>query len=109
MHPFVDAMLNVLAENGARTTRPAVVTQLMVRNNAKFKKNQQHMQKTTDEIIAYRRAHPKEEKDLLNSMLYDVDPKTGKPMRDELITAQMKTFLVAGKSFCRQSGPSLIH
>ncbi len=97
MHPFVDAMLGVLAENGARITRPALITQLMFRNNAKFKQNQRYMQKVTNEIIAHRRAYPKAEKDLLNAMLYDVDPRSGKPMRDELIAAQMKTFLIAGK------------
>ena len=97
MHPFAEAMLNVLAENGARVTRPAVLTQLRFRSNAKFKDDQSRMNKVAAEIIAHRRANPKPEKDFLNAMLYDKDPKTGKSMRDELIIAQMKTFLIAGE------------
>jgi cytochrome P450/NADPH-cytochrome P450 reductase len=42
-----------------------------------------------------------EKKDLLNAMIHGVDPKTGEKLRDELIIAQMITFLIAGQSFER--------
>ena len=97
MHPYVDAMLNILQESGARTTRPAFISAFRYAENAKFKEDEALMEKTAQDIIENRRANPTEEKDLLNAMIYGKDPKTGEIMRDELIAAQMTTFLIAGK------------
>jgi cytochrome P450/NADPH-cytochrome P450 reductase len=101
MHPFVDAMVNVLAQNGSRSTRPALVNKFMYRANAKFDEDEKLMKRTSQEIVDHRRAHPVEKKDLLNAMIHGVDPKTGEKLRDELIIAQMITFLIAGQSFER--------
>ena len=46
--------------------------------------------------VQHRRDNPTEKKDLLNAMIYGKDPKTGSTMRDDLIAANMQTFLVAG-------------
>ena len=97
MHPFVNAMVGVLAHNGAKSTRPALVNKLMYTANAKFVENSNMMKRTSQEIVDRRRAHPVDKKDLLNAMIYGVDPKTGQTLRDELIIAQMGTFLVAGR------------
>ena len=97
MHPFVSAMVNVLAQNGARATRPALVNKMMYSANAKLVEDRKLMQKISQEIVDRRRSHPIEKNDLLNAMIFGVDPKTGEKLRDELITAQMITFLVAGK------------
>jgi len=97
MHPFVDAMLNILQESGARSIRPAFLTALMRQTNAQFVKDVQLLKRTGKEIIDNRRANPTDKKDLLNAMIYGVDPKTGQCMRDELITEQMSTFLIAGQ------------
>jgi cytochrome P450 / NADPH-cytochrome P450 reductase len=97
MHPFVEAMVNVLAHNGSRSVRPAFVNRMMYQANAKFVENAKLMKRISQEILDHRRAHPKEKKDLLNAMMNGVDPKTGEKMRDELVIAQMNTFLVAGQ------------
>jgi len=97
MHPFVHAMLNVLHESGARTTRPALISTLLYAGNAKYLEDEATLQKTAQQIIENRRANPTGEKDLLNAMIYGKDPISGEVMRDELIVAQMVTFLIAGK------------
>lgn len=97
MHPFVDAMLNVLSESGNRGSRPAIVTRFMYKTNAKFEESRQTIRDTSANIIKHRREHPSDKSDLLNAMLYGKDPKTGEVMRDELIGAQMSTFLIAGE------------
>lgn len=96
MHPFVDAMLNVLLESGARTTRPAFISAFRYAGNAKFLEDEAMLKKTAQQIIDNRRANPTDENDLLNAMVCGKDPKTGEKMRDELIIAQMNTFLIAG-------------
>lgn len=105
MHPYVDAMINILQESGARATRPAFISAFRYAGNAKFEEDEALLKKIAQEIIENRRANPTEEKDLLNAMIYGKDPKTGQIMRDELIAAQMTTFLIAGKiRFRRMNG-----
>ncbi|KFY98043.1 hypothetical protein V500_01808 [Pseudogymnoascus sp. VKM F-4518 (FW-2643)] len=95
MHPFVDAMMNVLQESGARATRPSFISAMHFSENAKFLESEEILKKTAQQIIDNRRANGAR-KDLLNAMIYGKDPKTGLVMRDELIAAQMTTFLIAG-------------
>ena len=97
MHPFVDAMVNVLAQNGARSTRPALVNKLMYKANTKLAEDKKLMQRISQDIVDRRRAHPLDKNDLLNAMIHGVDPKTGEKLRDQLIIAQMITFLIAGQ------------
>jgi cytochrome P450 / NADPH-cytochrome P450 reductase len=97
MHPFVEAMVNVLAHNGSRSIRPAFVNRMMYQANAKFVEDGKLMKRISQEIVDHRRAHPKEKNDLLNAMINGVDPKTGERLRDELVIAQMITFLIAGQ------------
>lgn len=96
MHPYVDAMLNVLEESGARATRPTFISALKYSGKAKFAESEAILKKTAQQIIENRRANPTGEQDLLNAMIYGKDPKTGQVMRDDLIAAQMTTFLIAG-------------
>jgi cytochrome P450 / NADPH-cytochrome P450 reductase len=105
MHPFVNAMLNVLTENGSRAFRPQPLTMLRFSSNNRFLADQKYMRSVSKEIIEYRRTHPTEKKDLLDTMLHGVDPKTGQPLRDDLIQAQMIGFLVAG-AFLTAENPS---
>ena len=100
MHPFVDAMLFVLKENGDRSTRPSLVTKMRYSANQKWADCQKVMNSTCQQIIDDRRAHPTEKADLLNTMLYGKDPKTDQAMRNGLIMSQMKNFLVAGELPC---------
>lgn len=97
MHPFVDAMLCWLKESGDKSQRGPVLNHLLFRKANRLQESWDFMTKIAGEIIANRRAHPTEKQDLLNAMIYGVDPKTGERMRDELIISEMITFLVAGQ------------
>lgn len=96
-HSFIEAMTYVFAENTARTTRPGLMTKLMTWTAKERARCQAHMREIGQKIIDERRANPTDKKDVLNTMLYGKDPKTGQVMRDELIAEQMITFLIAGE------------
>ena len=96
MHPFIEAMGAVLTENGNRSARPAFVTKAMRAREKQHFENQAYLRKVGLDIIRSRRENPKEGKDVLNTMIYGTDPKTGEVMREELISEQMLTFLIAG-------------
>lgn len=100
-HPFVSAMLGTLAAAGASGARPPFVNKALrlFRFQANNVSNAAVMNSIAQEIIDHRRKNPREVPDLLNTMIYGKDPKTGQSMRDELISAQMLTFLIAGTSF----------
>ena len=99
MHPFVAAMTGVLDFQGKRSNRPWILNQVFggAGEEAKFKEDAALMNRTAQEIIDRRRAEPSERRDLLSTMLNGKDPKTGMVMRDELIGANMITFLIAGE------------
>lgn len=113
MHPFVDAMLGVLSYSGVRASRPALYNKFMGSSEeAKFREDQATMDRIAKEVIDQRRANPTEKRDLLACMLNNKDPRTNSSMRDELIMANMVTFLIAGKSeapqgvlFCKHCVP----
>jgi cytochrome P450 / NADPH-cytochrome P450 reductase len=97
MHPFVDAMVGVLSESGARAQRPAFATYLMRSTQQKYDADIELLKKVAGEAIAERQAHPSDKKDLLNAMLKGRDPKTGERMTEQSIMNNMITFLIAGK------------
>ena len=97
MHPFVDAMTSVLSFAGSRATMPWIYNALNYSGTAKAKEDRETMNSIAQEIIDHRRTRPSERNDFLNMMLYNTDPKSGASMRDELIVANMITFLIAGK------------
>ncbi|KAM3077581.1 hypothetical protein ACMFMG_006917 [Clarireedia jacksonii] len=96
MHPFVDAMVGFLSESGDRARRPAFVTNMMHRKKAKFTHDQDFMFEVSQSLVQHRKDNPTDKKDLLNAMLSGKDPQSGNEMRDDLIIANMITFLVAG-------------
>ena len=100
MHPYVQAMTNTLAARsqvgqiGQRIKvllQPSYVAQL--------KADTAYMVDVGRELVQHRRDNPTDKQDLLNNMIHGKDPKTGETMRDELIAANMQTFLVAGAYF----------
>lgn len=96
MHPFIDAMGEFLKVSGVRARRDAI-TQLFYRaESQKYWEDIDLLRKTSESVIKTRRDHPTDKKDLLNGMLFGVDPKTGKTMSDDSIMDNMITFLVAG-------------
>lgn len=94
--PFVDAMVGFLSESGRRTQRPAVVTSLMKGKERKLRADTEFMDQVARDLVRHRKVNPTDKKDLLNAMIKGTDPKSGDGMRDELIMANMITFLVAG-------------
>jgi cytochrome P450 / NADPH-cytochrome P450 reductase len=98
LHPFVHAMTSMLAESGARANRPAFAQYFMRSAQQKYDADIALLKKVAGEVVAERRAHPSEKKDLLNAMINGRDPKTGESLSDESIMNNMITFLIAGKS-----------
>ena len=98
LHPFVQAMNSNLSASSDRLKVGAMVRKLMPWDKTveDVKKNGQYMQEVAHELVKIRRENPTEKRDLLNAMINNADPKTGEFMSDELISANMITFLIAG-------------
>ena len=96
LHPFLGAMSDFLRESGGRAQRPGLMTPLYRSEEQKYWKDIGILRKTSDEVVAHRRAHPSDRKDLLNAMLNGRDPKTGEQLSDSTITNNLITFLIAG-------------
>lgn len=96
MHPFVDAMVGFLSESGDRIRRPKFLTNMMRKKKAKYNEDQDFMFEVSQGLVQHRKENPTDKKDLLNAMLSGKDPQTKDEMRDDLIIANMITFLIAG-------------
>lgn len=96
VHPFVKAMVEVLLESGRRAVRPSLVKMLMKSADKKYAEDIEVLQSTAQSIVADKRAHPTDKKNLVNAMLNGKDPKTGERMTNESIADNMITFLIAG-------------
>lgn len=98
MHPFVGAMVDALAEAGARERRPEIASKLMLGTRRRYEADLHLMREVAEGLIAERRRDPDaaSKKDLLNLMLQGRDPTTGEGLSDENIRYQMVTFLIAG-------------
>ena len=96
VHPFVEAMREVLLEAGRRSNRPSIVKRFMTSADKKYHDDIQVMQSTAQGIVADKRANPSDKKSLVNAMLNGKDPKTGETMTNESIADNMITFLIAG-------------
>ncbi|WP_179405596.1 bifunctional cytochrome P450/NADPH--P450 reductase [Burkholderia guangdongensis] len=98
MHPFVGAMVDALAEAGARTRRPEIASKLLLRTRRAYDDDLALMREVADELIAERKRDPDaaQKKDLLGLMLSGRDPVTGEGLSDENIRYQLVTFLIAG-------------
>jgi cytochrome P450 / NADPH-cytochrome P450 reductase len=96
MHPFVQAMNRVFTELNSQDTIGGTLRNMIPGHKEQLTRDNEFILQTGADIVKRRREHPVEKKDLLNAMLYTKDPKTGLTMRDDLIVANMKTFLIAG-------------
>ncbi|KDQ16569.1 hypothetical protein BOTBODRAFT_129916 [Botryobasidium botryosum FD-172 SS1] len=95
-HPFVEAMGRYLTESGSRSRRPQLVQAMMRSATARYEADYKTMMDTCDEIVATRKSHPIDKKDLLNLMLLGKDAKTGEGLSEMNIKYQMITFVIAG-------------
>jgi cytochrome P450/NADPH-cytochrome P450 reductase len=96
LHPFVNAMVGLLAESGARARRPAVANYFLRSAQQKYDSDIALLKEVAKEVVAERKAHPSEKKDLLNAMINGRDAKTGEGLTEESILNNMITFLIAG-------------
>lgn len=97
MHPFVESMLGFLSLSQKLSVQPTLVTKFLgSADQARLHEYGEVMNKVAQDIVARRRSNPNGKQDMLNTLLYGKDPKTGAVMRDELIAAEMITFLIAG-------------
>ena len=96
MHPFVLAMNNTLSAGNGPSNLWDVIRVLRGSKSQSLEDDQGYMLEVAGKLTKHRREHPSEKKDLLNAMMNGKDPRTGEGMRDELISANMITFLVAG-------------
>lgn len=98
MHPFVEAMVGLLAGSGARARRPALINNLPTSENSKYWSDITYLRKLSQELIDARKNHPEDKKDLLNALILGRDPQTGQGLSDSSIVDNMITFLIAGLS-----------
>ena len=96
MHPFVQAMTRTLGAGNAPSSVYGIIQRLTGGKDKGVAEDQAFMGKTANELVQHRRDNPTDKKDLLNAMIRGKDPKTGQPMRDDLVSANMITFLIAG-------------
>lgn len=98
LHPFIQAMYEVLTEAGKKTNRflPSI---FYTSENKKYQKNIQLLRQTARDVIEERKKQPdgfKGRRDLLTAMIEGVDAKTGRKMTEESVIDNLITFLVAG-------------
>lgn len=97
LHPFVDSMVACLLLSDERSRWPSPLLKLRWNHNRKYNAHIRYLFDLCDELIAERRKNPYPDAgDMLNVMLHDKDPKTGKHLSDENIRMQIITFLIAG-------------
>lgn len=97
-HPFVQAMTNTLSNQSNARQVGGMIKRLMPGYQEQLRKDMEYQRQVSQDLVQHRRDHPTDKKDLLNALIYGKDPKTGKSMDDDLIAANMKTFLIAGES-----------
>ncbi|ALL77080.1 cytochrome P450 [Pseudonocardia sp. EC080610-09] len=94
-HPFIDAMLGVLAESQTRSRIPPALVRLRRGAERRFTRNLRLMTDTVGAILDERRSSGDPGDDLLGRMLTGTD-KQGRSLPDDNIVSQCITFLVAG-------------
>lgn len=97
MHPYVKAMVGTLTAANESPTLFGIIRDCTTGGKQKqLQEDRNTMNRIANDVVRQRREHPTEKRDLLNAMIKGKDPKTGETMRDELITANMVSFLTAG-------------
>ncbi|EOD50706.1 putative bifunctional p-450:nadph-p450 reductase protein [Neofusicoccum parvum UCRNP2] len=85
-----------LKDADKQSSRPEFVNNLRILAMKKFEADIKTMRTICQDIVDQRRKQPVEAPDLLNSLLYNKDPKSGEGLSDGSIIDNMITFLVAG-------------
>ncbi|KAK7065087.1 fatty acid hydroxylase [Favolaschia claudopus] len=90
--PFVVAMGDFLAESDLRASRPRIL-QAVLGTNAKYHEDIKLMKDLAEQVVAERQANPIDKKDMLNTMLHQKDPQSGRKMSAENIARNVCGFL----------------
>ncbi|KAH7346150.1 P450 family fatty acid hydroxylase [Rhexocercosporidium sp. MPI-PUGE-AT-0058] len=77
MHPFIDAMVGLLQESGARAARPAVANYFYRSAQKKYDSDIVLLRKVAAEVVAERKANPNDKTDLLNAMIKGHETTSG--------------------------------
>lgn len=93
---FLEALGRALGESLNMITRLPLQNRFARRAQRQFDGDIAEMNALVDGIIADRRKHPTDGKDLLNLMIAAIDPETGEGLDDVNIRYQVLTFLIAG-------------
>jgi cytochrome P450/NADPH-cytochrome P450 reductase len=93
---FLEALGRALGESLNMITRLPIQQRFAKKAMRQYEADIAEMNALVDGIIAERRQHPNDGKDLLNLMLSAVDPETGEGLDDINIRYQVLTFLIAG-------------
>ncbi|MFM9853029.1 MAG: bifunctional cytochrome P450/NADPH--P450 reductase [Sphingomonadaceae bacterium] len=96
LDPFLEALGSALTEIMYKTMRLPIQQRFATKSKAQLAADIETMNELVDRVIAERRAHPIESKDLLNLMISAKDPQTGDGLEDVNIRYQVLTFLIAG-------------
>ncbi|CDO72209.1 hypothetical protein BN946_scf184970.g61 [Trametes cinnabarina] len=96
VHPFAVTMSDFLLESTKRGARPQAVQNLLVAENKKYEDDMKTLFKTTDEILAQRRALGSDKQDILGTLMYGKDKETGQGLPEKTIQYNLLTFLIAG-------------
>ncbi|KAG9256206.1 NADPH--cytochrome P450 reductase-like protein [Emericellopsis atlantica] len=96
LHPFVAAMTRVLRAGSEASQLTGILKSMMPSHAVALQKDRDIQKRIAMEIVQKRKDNPVDTKDLLNAMIYNKDPKTNQTMSDDLIAANMQTFLIAG-------------
>lgn len=102
MHPFVDAMLDLLKGSGERASRLTLMNNLPTAQNTQYWNHIAYMRQFCEDIVEDRKSNPEDKKDLLNAIIFGKDPQTGKGLTHQSIIDNMITFLIAGEPFMLQ-------
>ncbi|KAH8818614.1 fatty acid hydroxylase [Flagelloscypha sp. PMI_526] len=95
--PFAAAMGDFLTEAGSRSRRPGIVSAMMTGTTAKWFQDKDFMVGLAAKVVAERQATPDVKYgDLLDTMLYSKDPKTGQGLPPDNISRNLVTFMIAG-------------
>ncbi len=105
--PYVAAMNGMLRTLNERAQITGILKSLLPSYGRQFQQDIKYMQTVANDLVKFRRENPTEKKDLLNAMIHGKDPKTGSSMRDELIGANMGTFLIAGTRWMGEGASKL--
>ena len=95
---FAHAMGFFLSESGKRAIRPSLINRYLLRaRDRQYWKMIGIVQAPAKEAIAKRKSNQRKKNDMMNAMLYEADPSTGKIMTEKSTMQNTFSILGAGK------------